>query len=143
MPHTSTSAMPAGQLPPAALARQLDRDFHALCELFEQLCQQASVLAESHSFFAWPAYEESAPLKREFTLLGEERCLRLRSHLGEDGRLYGSVHIYADDAWSLAKLSFLPNGEVCGQGGRLLANAPQHLLALLLHAAKAPVDPVL
>lgn len=51
-------------------ARRLDQEYQAIGQLFDQFCQQAGALAEQYHFFNWPDYEDSPPLSRAFTLLG-------------------------------------------------------------------------
>lgn len=89
-------------------ARRLDQEYQGIAQLFDQFCQQAGVLAERYHFFNWPDYEESPPLARAFTLLGEPRELRLRCQPGEGGSLNVSIHRNSIDTGKMRRSSLDP-----------------------------------
>ncbi|MEZ6966568.1 MULTISPECIES: hypothetical protein [Aeromonas] len=115
-------------------ARQLDQEYQAIAQLFDQFCQQAGTLAEQYQFFSWPDYEDSPPLSRAFTLLGEPRELRLHCQPGERGALHGLIQVVTEDETIDASLGFRADGQLLLESGKLLDNPPGLLLKLLLGA---------
>ncbi|MFM4825262.1 hypothetical protein ACEUDJ_10095 [Aeromonas bivalvium] len=115
-------------------ARGLDRDYLAICQLFDQFCQQGGSLAEQYHFFRWPDYEETPPMSRAFTLLGEPRELRLRCQPGEGGFLYGLLQVCGEEEKVHASQGFRADGQLLLVSGHLLDNPPELLLSLLLGA---------
>ncbi|MCX7133990.1 hypothetical protein [Aeromonas sp.] len=115
-------------------AKRLDQEYQAIAQLFDQFCQQAGVLAEQYHFFNWPDYEDTPPLCRAFTLLGEPRELRLRCQPGERGTLSGLIQVRSEDGIVHASLGFRADGHLQLESGSLLDNPPQLLLKLLLGA---------
>ncbi|HDX8645224.1 hypothetical protein [Aeromonas dhakensis] len=115
-------------------ARRLDQEYQGIAQLFDQFCQQAGTLAEQYHFFNWPDYEDTPPLARAFTLLGEQRELRLRCQPGERGSLSGLIQVCGEDGTVHASLGFHPDGQLQLESGRLLDNPPGLLLKLLLGA---------
>ncbi|WP_421169669.1 hypothetical protein [Aeromonas dhakensis] len=115
-------------------ARRLDQEYQGIAQLFDQFCQQAGTLAEQYHFFNWPDYEDTPPLARAFTLLGEPRELRLRCQRGERGSLSGLIQVCGEDGTIHASLGFHPDGQLQLESGRLLDNPPGLLLKLLLGA---------
>ncbi|MGH1410153.1 MAG: hypothetical protein ACRAUW_11615 [Aeromonas sp.] len=115
-------------------ARRLDQEYQAIGQLFEQFCQQAGALAEQYHFFNWPDYEDSPPLSRAFTLLGEPRELRLRCQPGERSALNGLIQVVSEDGTIDASLGFRADGQLLLESGKLLDNPPGLLLKLLLGA---------
>ncbi|MFQ2346795.1 MULTISPECIES: hypothetical protein [Aeromonas] len=115
-------------------ARRLDQEYQGIAQLFDQFCQQAGTLAEQYHFFNWPDYEDTPPLARAFTLLGEPRELRLRCQPGERGSLGGLIQVCGEDGTVHASLGFHPDGQLQLESGRLLDNPPGLLLKLLLGA---------
>ncbi|MGL4250282.1 MAG: hypothetical protein ACRCR1_06485 [Aeromonas sp.] len=115
-------------------ARRIDQEYQAIGLLFDQFCQQAGALAEQYHFFSWPDYEDSPPLSRAFTLLGEARELRLRCQPGERSALNGLIQIVAEDGTLDASLGFGADGQLLLESGTLLDNPPELLLKLLLGA---------
>lgn len=124
-------------------ARQLDREYQAINQLFDQFCQLAGALAEQYHFFSWPDYEETPPLSRAFTLLGAPRELRLQCQPGERGTLHGLLQILDEAGTVHASLSFRSDGQLQLEAGHLLDNPPRLFLKLLLGAVwqHAPVEP--
>lgn len=115
-------------------ARRLDQEYQEIAQLFDQFCQQAGTLAEQYHFFNWPDYEDTPPLARAFTLLGEPRELRLRCQLGERGSLSGLIQVCGEEGTIHASLGFRADGHLLLESGRLLDNPPELLLKLLLGA---------
>lgn len=115
-------------------ARGLDRDYLAICQLFDQFCQQGGSLAEQYHFFGWPDYEETPPMSRAFTLLGEPRELRLRCQPGERGALQGLIQVVGEGETLHASLGFRADGHLLLAPGHLLDNPTKLLLGLLLGA---------
>ncbi|WAG11597.1 hypothetical protein NRZ32_00075 [Aeromonas dhakensis] len=115
-------------------ARRLDQEYQGIAQLFDQFCQQAGTLAEQYHFFNWPDYEDTPPLARAFTLLGEPRELRLRCQPRERGSLSGLIQVCGGDGTVHASLGFHPDGQLQLESGRLLDNPPGLLLKLLLGA---------
>ncbi|MGY3869365.1 hypothetical protein ACW5W4_07475 [Aeromonas crassostreae] len=115
-------------------ARRLDREYLAIGQLFDQFCQQGGALAEQYHFFSWPDYEETPPMSRAFTLLGEPRELRLRCQPGERGALQGLIQVMGEGEIRHASLGFRADGHLLLESGRLLDNPPELLLKLLLGA---------
>lgn len=115
-------------------ARRLDQEYQEIAQLFDQFCQQAGTLAEQYHFFNWPDYEDTPPLARAFTLLGEPRELRLRCQPGERGSLSGLIQVCGEEGTIHASLGFRANGHLLLESGRLLDNPPELLLKLLLGA---------
>ncbi|WP_421170542.1 hypothetical protein [Aeromonas dhakensis] len=115
-------------------ARRLDQEYQGIAQLFDQFCQQAGTLAEQYHFFNWPDYEDTPPLARAFTLLEEQRELRLRCQPGERGSLSGLIQVCGEDGTVHASLGFHPDGQLQLESGRLLDNPPGLLLKLLLGA---------
>ncbi|MGL5815152.1 MAG: hypothetical protein ACRCYW_17765 [Aeromonas sp.] len=113
-------------------AKRLDADYLALSQLFDQFCQLAGSLAEQYHFFNWPDYEDTPPLSRAFTLLGEPRALRLRCQPGERGSLHGLLQIVDEEGEIHASLGYHADGQLLLESGRLLDNPPALLLKLLL-----------
>ncbi len=113
-------------------ARRLDQEYQGIAQLFDQFCQQAGVLAERYHFFNWPDYEESPPLARAFTLLGETRELRLRCQPGEGGSLNGLLQVCGEEGKVHASLGFRADGHLLLEPGRLLDDPPGLLLRLML-----------
>ena len=74
-------------------AQLLDQEYQGIALLFDQFCQRAGTLAKQYKFFSWPDYEDTPPLCRAFTLLGETRELRLSCQPGERGELNGIIQI--------------------------------------------------
>ncbi|WP_042007559.1 hypothetical protein, partial [Aeromonas dhakensis] len=93
-------------------ARRLDQEYQGIAQLFDQFCQQAGTLAEQYHFFNWPDYEDTPPLARAFTLLGEPRELRLRCQPGERGSLSGLIQVCGEDGTVHASLGFHPDGQL-------------------------------
>ncbi|MBX9566405.1 hypothetical protein FKF78_14085 [Aeromonas hydrophila] len=115
-------------------ARRLDLEYQEIAQLFDQFCQQAGTLAEQYHFFNWPDYEDTPPLARAFTLLGEPRELRLRCQPGEPGSLSGLIQVCGEEGTIHASLGFRADGHLLLESGRLLDNPPELLLKLLLGA---------
>ncbi|MCS3460561.1 hypothetical protein [Aeromonas sp. BIGb0445] len=115
-------------------ARQLDREYQALNQLFNQFCQLAGALAEQYHFFSWPDYEETPPLCRAFTLLGEPRELRLRCQPTKHPALDGLLQILDETGTVHASLSFRADGQLQLESGHLLDDPPKLFLKLLLGA---------
>ncbi|MGY3959710.1 hypothetical protein [Aeromonas popoffii] len=115
-------------------AKRLDQEYQAIALLFDQFCQQAGLLAEQYHFFNWPDYEDTPPLCRAFTLLGEPRELHLRCQPGERGTLTGLIQVRSEDGVVHASLGFRADGHLLLESGSLLDNPPQLLLKLLLGA---------
>ncbi|WP_421184652.1 hypothetical protein [Aeromonas hydrophila] len=115
-------------------ARRLDQEYQEIAQLFDQFCQQAGALAEQYHFFNWPDYEDTPPLARAFTLLGEPRELRLRCQPGERGILSGLIQVCGEEGTIHASLGFRADGHLLLESGRLLDNPPELLLKLLLGA---------
>ena len=115
-------------------ARRLDREFLAICQLFDQFCQQGGTLAEQYRFFGWPDYEETPPMSRAFTLLGEPRELRLRCQPGELDSLNGLLQVCGEEGKVHASLGFRADGHLLPGSGHLLDNPPELLLTLLLRS---------
>lgn len=113
-------------------ARRLDQEYLAISQLFDQFCQRAGALAEQYHFFKWPDYEDTPPLSRAFTLLGEPRELRLRCQPGERGALLGLIQITDEEGGVHASLGFGSDGQLLLESGRLLDNPPTLLLKLLI-----------
>lgn len=113
-------------------ARRLDEEYLAISQLFDQFCQQAGALAEQYHFFNWPDYEDTPPLCRAFTLLGEPRELRLHCQPGERGTLNGMLQILDEEGDIHASLSFRADGHLQLESGRLLDDPPRLLLKLLI-----------
>ena len=113
-------------------AKRLDQEYQGIAQLFHQFCQQAGGLAEQYHFFSWPDYEETPPLCRAFTLLGEPRELRLRCQPGERGTLVGIIQILDDEGKTHASLGFRADGLLLLEPGRLLDDPPGLLLKLML-----------
>ncbi|MGY3893188.1 hypothetical protein [Aeromonas enterica] len=115
-------------------ARRLDQEYQEIAQLFDQFCQQAGGLAEQYHFFNWPDYEDTPPLSRAFTLLGEPRELRLRCQPEERGALSGLIQVCGEEGTVHASLGFRADGHLLLESGSLLDNPPQLLLKLLLGA---------
>jgi len=98
-------------------AKRLDQEYQGIAQLFHQFCQQAGGLAEQYHFFSWPDYEETPPLCRAFTLLGEPRELRLRCQPGERGTLIGIIQILDDEGATHASLGFRADGHLLLEPG--------------------------
>ncbi|MFC5705851.1 hypothetical protein [Aeromonas eucrenophila] len=113
-------------------AKRLDEEYLAISQLFDQFCQRAGALAEQYHFFKWPDYEDTPPLSRAFTLLGEPRELRLRCQPGERGALHGIIQIVDEEELPHASLRFGADGQLQLESGRLLDDPPRLLLRLLL-----------
>lgn len=113
-------------------AKRLDEEYLAISQLFDQFCQRAGALAEQYHFFKWPDYEDTPPLSRAFTLLGEPRELRLRCQPGERGALHGIIQIVDEEELPHAGLRFGADGQLQLESGRLLDDPPRLLLRLLL-----------
>ena len=113
-------------------AKRLDQEYQEIAQLFDQFCQQAGALAERYHFFSWPDYEESPPLARAFTLLGEPRELRLRCQPGEGGALAGILQVCDEEGTVHARLGFRANGHLLLEPGSLLDDPPGLLLRLML-----------
>lgn len=123
-------------------AKRLDADYLAISQLFDQFCQQAGSLAEQYHFFNWPDYEDTPPLTRAFTLLGEPRELKLHYQPGERGTLNGVLQILDEEGEIHASLGYHADGQLLLESGRLLDNPPALLLKLLLGTVwhKAPQE---
>lgn len=91
-----------------------------------------AALAEQYHFFNWPDYEDSPPLSRAFTLLGEPRELRLHCQHGERSALHGLIQVVSEDGTIDASLGFRADGQLLLESGKLLDNPPELLLKLLL-----------
>jgi hypothetical protein len=115
-------------------ARRLDQEYQAIAQLFDHFCQRAGALAEQYSFFKWPDYEDTPPLIRAFTLLGEPRELRLHCQPGERGALHGIIQIVDEEDCIHASLGFRADGHLLLESGQLLDNPSELLLKLLLGA---------
>jgi len=115
-------------------AKRLDQEYQGIAQLFDQFCQQAGGLAEQYHFFNWPDFEDTPPLSRAFTLLGEPRELRLRCLPGERGTLSGLIQVRGDDGTVHASLGFRADGHLLLESGHLLDHPPGLLLKLLLGA---------
>lgn len=115
-------------------ARRLDEEYLAISQLFDQFCQRAGALAEQYHFFKWPDYEDTPPLSRAFTLLGEARELRLYCQPVERGVLKGVIQIMDEEGRVHASLAYGADGQLQLEAGRLLDNPPALLLRLLLGA---------
>ncbi|EOD55063.1 hypothetical protein [Aeromonas molluscorum] len=121
-------------------ASRLDKEYLAITLLFDQFCQQAVVLAEQYHFFCWPDDEEARPQCRAFTLFGEDRELVLHCQAGESGALIGFARIRDGEGRLLASLGFDAEGQLLLSRGRLLDQAADQLLGLLL-GAMVPLPP--
>ena len=115
-------------------AKRLDKEYQAISQLFDQFCLRAGTLAEQYRFFKWPDYEDTPPLIRAFTLLGEKRELRLHCQPGGIGALHGIIQIVDEEDNIHASLGFRADGHLLLESGRLLDNPPELLLKLLLGA---------
>ncbi len=113
-------------------AKRLDQEYQEIAQLFDQFSQQAGALAERYHFFSWPDYEESPPLARAFTLLGEPRELRLRCQPGERGALNGILQVCDEAGTVHARLGFRADGHLLLEPGNLLDDPPGLLLRLML-----------
>lgn len=115
-------------------ARRLDQEYQAIAQLFDQFCQRAGGLADQYRFFKWPDYEDTPPLIRAFTLLGEPRELRLHCQPGGSGALHGLIQIVDEGDCVHASLGFRADGHLLLESSKLLDNPPELLLKLLLGA---------
>ena len=115
-------------------AQLLDLEYQGIALLFDQFCQRAGTLAKQYKFFNWPDYEDSPPLCRAFTLLGEMRELRLSCQSGERGELNGIIQIVDATGQVQASQAYRADGRLLQATGRFLDNPPELLLKLMLDA---------
>ena len=119
-------------------AQLLDLEYQGIALLFDQLCQRAGTLAKQYKFFNWPDYEDTPPLCRAFTLLGETRELRLSCQPGERGELNGILQIVDEAGQVQASQVYRADGRLPQETGRFLDNPPELLLKLMLDAVWQP-----
>ena len=119
-------------------AQLLDLEYQGIALLFDQLCQRAGTLAKQYKFFNWPDYEDTPPLCRAFTLLGETRELRLSCQPGERGELNGIIQIVDETGQVQASQVYRADGHLPQETGRFLDNPPELLLKLMLDAVWQP-----
>lgn len=115
-------------------AQRLDREYQGIGLLFEQFCQRAGALSKQYRFFNWPDYEDTPPLCRAFTLLGEKRELRLSCQPGERGELNGIIQIVDTTGQVQASQAYRADGGLLLETGRFLDNPPELLLKMMLDA---------
>ena len=119
-------------------AQLLDLEYQGIALLFDQFCQRAGTLAKQYKFFNWPDYEDTPPLCRAFTLLGETRELRLSCQPGERGELNGIIQIVDETGQVQASQVYRADGCLPQETGRFLDNPPELLLKLMLDAVWQP-----
>ncbi|WP_429020553.1 hypothetical protein [Aeromonas allosaccharophila] len=119
-------------------AQLLDLEYQGIALLFDQFCQRAGTLAKQYKFFNWPDYEDTPPLCRAFTLLGETRELRLSCQPGERGELNGIIQIVDEAGQVQASQVYRADGRLPQKTGRFLDNPPELLLKLMLDAVWQP-----
>lgn len=117
-------------------AQLLDLEYQGIALLFDQFCQRAGTLAKQYKFFSWPDYEDTPPLCRAFTLLGEARELRLACLPGERGELNGIIQIVDEIGQVQASQGYRADGCLLQATGRFLDNPPELLLKLMLDAVR-------
>lgn len=115
-------------------AQRLDREYQGIGQLFDQFCQRAGALSKQYRFFNWPDYEDTPPLCRAFTLLGEKRELRLSCQPGERGELNGIIQIVDTTGQVQASQAYRADGGLLLETGRFLDNPPELLLKMMLDA---------
>lgn len=119
-------------------AQLLDLEYQGIALLFDQFCQRAGTLAKQYKFFNWPDYEDTPPLCRAFTLLGETRELRLSCQPGERGELNGIIQIVDETGQVQASQVYRADGRLLQETGQFLDNPPELLLKLMLDAVWQP-----
>lgn len=119
-------------------AQLLDLEYQGIALLFDQFCQRAGTLAKQYKFFNWPDYEDTPPLCRAFTLLGEMRELRLSCQPGERGELNGIIQIVDATGQVQASQVYRADGHLPQETGLFLDNPPELLLKLMLDAVWQP-----
>lgn len=117
-------------------AKLLDQEYQGIGLLFDQFCQRAGALSKQYKFFNWPDYEDTPPLCRAFTLLGEMRELRLSCQPDERGDLNGIVQIVDANGQVQASQAYRADGRLLLETGRFLDNPPELLLKLMLDAVR-------